>query len=430
MQTDNRAPYTHGMEIEQFADELPAEVRNYTMNNSEGVTDGWHLDGSGPRETAIGPTKNVKSILDTFFADTVDQGITWDWHSADSRGRGAGSHVHLCMARDVFDDEVAAWTITYNTCVELFPLLAPYFCHDWEQGFREGSGAVSRWASPTIQRLSQNSVADFVERPRSFRRSYDAVTFNEQRGEKPVTIELRANDAHPSMALNGLMLLRRVCGRAVEAGWSPKLVNHDTKLRHLYDVIYSRASRVGLMEAMQEPVPGGIRFEEGRGIPGVKQTEFETPFQVLRAIQRAYPQTPGTWTAYGEALVANGVDEEGPQNNVEGLWNIDSPVDEFEWPRGPDVDPAADVDPVDPDADLEDMEFVGAGRAEALREGGFETPADLQGADPEDVAHLVNGVGKNVARKLVAQVEGVDFGADGGEHWLETGSLDIATQVI
>jgi len=342
MKNDSRSPFTHGMEIEQFPGPLPNPVREYTMNNSCGRLTDWHNDASGPRETSIGAYKNCKTILNRFYQDTRDEDITWDWHGAQN-GAGAGSHVHLCVAGDVFDDPVTAWTISYNTVTEIFPFLAPYFCHDWENGFREGTSYrgselnVEHWAEGQTTRLSQDSVQDRVENPSSYRREYSSVTFNPAQGSgKPLTIELRANDAHPAMALNGLLTIRRVTGRAIEGGWSPKLENHRRTLERVYEKIYRRATDVGLITAMKEPIEGGITFQEGRGIPGVDQREFETAWEVLRAIQVAYPQTPNTWRCRAYNLVRTGRDEYSPANNTEALWNIDADQGEFSWQHGPD----------------------------------------------------------------------------------------------
>ena len=403
MQDDSRAPYTHGMEIEQFPDALPDEVRGVVMSNREGDIDGWHRDGSGPRETSLGPAKSAKSILTDWYDETRGRGITWDWH-AEVNGNGAGSHVHLCMDEAVFEDELAGWTITYNTSVELFPFLAPYFCHDWQTGFRE---SIDHWASPEITRYARSSIRDYVENPRGYSRSYDAVTFNSADGSKPVTVEIRANEAHPAMALNGLLLLRRVAGRAVEGGWSPKLENHRSTLRAVYGKVYDRAREVGLMTAMQEPIEGGITFQEDRGIPGVDQRHFETPFAVLRAIQRAYPQTPASWRARTEALVAAGEDGYAPKDNPDALWETDAPRGEFSWQNGPELGETPDVEPINADAtDVRQLKYVGEGRAEALEAAGYDEPATLAGADPETLAEEVATVGANVARKLIAQVDG------------------------
>lgn len=344
MKYDGRSPFTHGMEIEQFPDELDSDVRNFVMSNNHGSLTDWHNDASGPRETSIGAYKNTKTILNRVYGETRDAGtgITWDWHASNGSA-GAGSHVHLCVAEDVFEGEhVKAWTISYNTVVETFPFLAPFFCHNWEQGFRDGtryySGSqlnVERWAEGTLTRFSQDTVRERVNNPSRYSRSYESVTFNPEQGNKPLTIELRANDAHPAMALNGLLLIRRLTGRAIEAGWSPKLENHRATLQACYEKIYHRATEVGLLTAMQEPIDGGITFQEGRGLPGIDQREFESMWDVLRAIMIAYPQTPATWRKRAHILVREGRDDWGPQNNPDALWNMDADRGDFSWDRGP-----------------------------------------------------------------------------------------------
>lgn len=420
MQNDSRAPYTHGMEIEQFPNEIPSDVRNIVMSNHEGDINGWHNDASGPRETSLGPAKNVKSILSTFLDETAGRGITWDWHASNGSS-GAGSHVHLCMEEGVFEDPMEGWTITYNTAVELFPFLAPYFCHNWQDGFRDGTHQgyggglnINKWAEGQTTRYSQASIESYVENEHGYSRTYESVTFNSADSSKPVTVELRANDAHPAMALNGLLLLRRVAGCAVQAGWSPKLENHRATLNKVYEAVYETPceTEAGLMEAMQQPIEGGITFKPGRGIPGVEQEHFETPFEVLKAIQSAYPQTPGSWRRRGEILVASADDAHSPHENTDALWNIDADVGEFTWDNGPDVGEEPDVERAAPTDGIRDLKGVGEGRATALEAAGFLTPAHIRQATTDDLT-TADTVGRNTARELMAQVEGVRFNTEG-----------------
>lgn len=348
MKHDNRSPFTLGMEIEQFTAAVGERARSYTMNNNRGSLTSWHDDMSGPRETTLGPYKNAKSILNRWFTDTRDEDITWDWH-ASHNSAGAGSHVHLCVADDVFDDTLEAWTIAYNTCIELTPFFAPYFCHNWEEGFRDGtnySGGrlnVERWASGNTTRFSTSSVEDRVANPRRYGRDYSSVTFNGATSEgKPLTIEFRLNDAHPAMALYGLLGIRRAAGRAIEGGWSPKLEDHTATLNRCYDKIYHRSTEVGLMAAMQEPIEGGITFKEGRGLPGIDQREFDTMFEVLQKLENQCSRSPGSWRYRAQRLALSGRDAFGPQNNPNAIWHTDAPKGEFAWENGPSLDPEQD----------------------------------------------------------------------------------------
>lgn len=322
------------MEVEQFADHMPRAVYGNT-----GVLNDWHRDPSGPMETTIGPYKNAKSLLNLFYRGTRDEGNTWDWRAASAlsgRASGAGSHVHLCLDPDVFEDTLAGWTIAYNTVVELFPVFAPFFCHDWKRGFRHGTTSSSglsirRWADGTLRRYSQNSMERNVTRPSSFNRSYKSVTLSPRRHSKPMTVELRANDAHPVMALLGALALRRVTGRMVEREVSPKFENSQRTKEDMYEKIYERATSVGLLTAMQEPLE--LTFEEGRGIPSVDRRRFDSMFDLLRAIQMAYPYAP-SWRSRGYKLVGAGDDDHSPMNNPNALWAIDAAKGEFDWDSG------------------------------------------------------------------------------------------------
>lgn len=333
MKTTNKAPFTHGMEIEQTSGLMPAG----TTNNS-GVLANWHRDLSGPQETTIGPYKNAKSILNRFYAGTRDERGTWDWAAADG-STGCGSHVHVCLADDVFEDadDSVAWSIAYNTAVELAPFFAPFFCHNWQDGFRNGTQYngnqtnIRRWASPQLTRLSPNTLARSLRSPGG---RFQSVVFSPRAGDKPVTIELRMNDAHPGVGLTGALYVRRVAGRAIEGGYSPKLAERSM-LEQAYNTVYDDAMDMGLMEAMAQPAR--YEFLENRGIPGIDSLEFDSMLEVLKAILNAYPQTPHSWSYRVQRLVAQGDDAYSPAQNNDALWNLDAPIDQFEWDNGPDV---------------------------------------------------------------------------------------------
>jgi predicted flap endonuclease-1-like 5' DNA nuclease len=163
---------------------------------------------------------------------------------------------------------------------------------------------------------------------------------------------------------------------------------------------------------MQQPIEGGITFKPGRGIPGVEQEHFETPFEVLKAIQSAYPQTPGSWRRRGEILVASADDAHSPHENTDALWNIDADVGEFTWDNGPDVGEEPDVERAAPTDGIRDLKGVGEGRATALEAAGFLTPAHIRQATTDDLT-TADTVGRNTARELMAQVEGVRFNTEG-----------------
>jgi len=313
--------YSHGMEIEQDPDQAPRDVVQ---------GDDWHRDGSGPQETDYGAYNQVKSILNAFKDDC--DGSTWTWHNETTGGAGCGSHVHLNVGSD-FDDELQAWTITHNTVIELAPFMLPLFCADWTNGYRD---SVARWASPTTTRYSQDTLQSMVSNPRSQSRSYDAVTMNgADYSGKPLTLELRMNEAHPARAIVGLLFLRRVAGRCVEKGWSPKLAGDRSRvIAEIYDAAYDANDPI---EALRDA--GSIEFEDGRGIPGVGE-EFDNALEVLRAILGSMGTDHGNYKDRVKAFTMARIDgrhESGPEDLGREAWRVDegsrfwSMVDDRRW---------------------------------------------------------------------------------------------------
>jgi len=357
-------PIEHGMEVEQSADIVPHEIRH---NHSGKYMGEWHRDLSGPSELeAVGPSKHVGSLIKK-FSNTMrqyDDEEPWTWHSELSNGSGCGSHAHITFADGGASeaDKVTGMTIAWNTAVELTPFLAPFWCFNWKQGFRS---SVSRWASPTLTRKSQDSVRNALSRNRS--RNYESVTFNPATGSKPLTIELRLVENHPAFALVGLTFLRRTMTKCMRGGWSPKLAgDRRQKLNELYSAIYNARSHGGLIEAMQSVGP--FTFEEGRGIPGSDKLEYETAWDVLQKIMAVNGIDRGAYDDHVKKLVqaaGNGTEIEvdfsgehasgamitvadggtvsysgselGPQNNTRAMWHtFDS---DFSWDVGPEVNP-------------------------------------------------------------------------------------------
>jgi hypothetical protein len=196
-----------------------------------------------------------------------------------------------------------------------------------------------------------------------------AVTLSPRRGSKPTTVELRMNEAHPAFALVGLTFLRRTMTKAMRGGWSPKLAgNRRARLNELYRAIYS-ADRYedGLVGAMKSAGP--FRFEEGRGIPGSDQLEYDSAWDVLLKVMAVNGIDRGAYDDHVKKLVqaagrgdevvvregeantgeldnrafADGGEtslsgsELGPQNNLRAMWHTMDP--DFSWDVGPDVDP-------------------------------------------------------------------------------------------
>jgi len=360
----NGLPLEHGMEIEQDGDVVPSEI----LRDSRGEYFGrWESDLSGPREFPdLGPRKQVKSLV-TRFQDTArqyDDEEPWSWHNETGAGDGCGSHAHITFADQTEGDRerfVEGMTIAWNSAVELTPFLAPFFCSDWENGFR---GSINRWASPQLTRYSQSTMDRKVRRNND--RTYDSVTLSPREGSKPITIELRLNEAHPSFALVGLTFLRRTMTKAMRGGWSPKLAgDRRGQLNELYRAVYRGGD---VIESMQEAGP--FEFKEGRGIPGSDQLEFDSAWDVLMKVMavngidrgayddhvkkliqkagsgdevRVHQSEAPAGAVTGNAMAADGGElvytgsAIGPQNNGRALWHTCD--DDFSWDVGPDVDP-------------------------------------------------------------------------------------------
>lgn len=362
MKHTGKAPFSLGMEIEQIGHRLPSGYYSSELD--------WELDGSGPMEATIGGPKTTAAMLARFYRATRDSIGTWEWHAASNtsgQANGCGSHVHLGLVPRVFEDDVVANTIAYNSVIELAPFFAPFWCHDWERGFRHGTyyggtfatargePNIDTWAVPQTVRASPMSMRRILRGSRApGTTSYPSIRANKSRESenKPFTCEIRMNDGHPAMALAGLLLLRRVVGNAIERGDSVKLANRDATLRALYNAIYTEARSEGLMTVMKRPLPSGeIRFMEGRGLPGISALTFETPFDVLCALQSKYQTcsvAESRMSRRPNELVRTGDDRNSPSRNNRTLWDVDAPEGEFTWEHGP-----ADRDYVGREADTE-----------------------------------------------------------------------------
>ena len=279
----NKIPMTHGMEVEQH--DVPHEIQNDYDNKFWGH---WEYDASGPMEMEFGPGKHVKRLIDDFNETALqyDQ-QPWTWKSSDG-STGAGSHVHFNVEMlETEDDTVTGWTIAYNTILDLLPFFAPFFCHDWEKGFRNGTNYnpnllnINKWAKPETTRMSRDRMHGYYHGRVS--REYKSITLNPRLNDKPMTIELRLSDSHPAFALTGSYFLRKIAKRCFERDASVKIDRQasDTSdvLKTLYDRIYDLPDRKNMIDVLQEDLK--IVFE--REIPGLKQ-EYESPWAVLLAI--------------------------------------------------------------------------------------------------------------------------------------------------
>lgn len=351
-----RIPMTHGMEIEQF--DLPNEISQDPEGKYWGT---WEHDPSGPREIEIGPGKHVKRLIGDFNETARQYGrLPWVWASSNGSS-GAGSHVHFNV--DNVDDEettIKAWTIAYNTIVDLLPVLSPFFCHNWEEGFRDGTDYdssqtnVEHWASPVTARYDTDSMRQYYQRPDSFSRAYDAITANpSDHTGKPLTLELRLSDSHPVFALTGSYYLRKTVKRCFDRDWSVKIDRQASQginiVREMYDRIYHIPDGSNLINELQRPLR--IEFEDGREVPNLDST-YACPYDLLEDI--LIEITPRWGEDRADRRASNLVRYAGdlvrsrrsdpfvenvsripcPSRNERAIWHMDT--EQFSWQVGPD----------------------------------------------------------------------------------------------
>ena len=337
----SEARASYGMEIEQTKSNVPSDVHGMDYGDS-GTFGGWHTDGSGPIETDLGPYKLAKSLAKKFVRETraaSGSDTPWTWTAANNRvgsANGNGSHVHyeLNNPDGISDDEVKeAWTIAYNTIVELTPLMAPFFCHDWVEGFRSGTNYsyggetnVGHYAEKQTTRLSQDSVWQKVRHGHASR-SYDAVTWNgSDVGGKPLTLELRLNDAHPSIAMVGLSMMKKLVVEAIERGWSVKTANGS--LDYNWEAAYAPAtSRFNLFTTLGDSP--SVEFHENRGIPRLEGQSFDSALDALVAVIESFSPKAGSWRdrvmnqwIHETATGPIEVESVNPHNCQESLWTL------------------------------------------------------------------------------------------------------------
>lgn len=334
----NEARASFGMEIEQFSSDVPRSVSNY------GPLGDWHSDASGPIETEVGPYKLAKPLAKKVtqkLQDTTGREVPWEWKAASHRSGtadGAGSHVHFHLNDPdsvSLDDKVEAWTIAYNTIVELTPIFAPFFCADWKNGFRSGttyprSGEhnVNKWADPQTTRLSQSSIRSSVENGRASR-SYKSVTLNGSRhGSKPLTIELRVNDAHTNIAMVGLTMMKKLVVEAIERGWSVK--SEGNALNRTYEAVYPDHGRNGIFSDMASS--GEISFQENRGIPRLEGQSFDSSLEALQAIIDSFSPKEDGWRDRVSSWVRTANVDANPIDHQQELWTVIDEDSDWEIP--------------------------------------------------------------------------------------------------
>jgi len=223
-------PVSFGYEIEQEDVDIAEPLRELYV---------WHYDGSDPYETALPPALHPGRLIFSFLRFVHGHGITWKWKgeyydTQYRRWRGCGSHVHFRVRAELsefyhFPSIAEAWSVLYNTLIECVPILLPLTSSDTSKPLRREFG---RWNHAAISRLSPSTIGRFLD-PYWQGREYTYVTLNRHRDpKKPLTVEVRLNEAHPTLAYTFSIVLNRIVRRCFERGfWSPKLRDRHRVLR-------------------------------------------------------------------------------------------------------------------------------------------------------------------------------------------------------
>jgi len=145
----------------------------------------------------------------------------------------------------------------------------------------------------------------------------------------------------------------------------------------------------------------------------LREAGYETVEHLRVATEEQLTEVEGVGAALAARIKADvgdvAVDEE-PEAEVE---EADAEADEAEPAESPageaePADAAADeAEPVEDYEDLTDISGVGDSKADALREAGYETVADVRGASQDELAE-VEGVGMALAARIKADVGGLE----------------------
>lgn len=376
-----KVPVNFGFELEQ----KPADigVPQHRILNREsfqhyGLT--WDYDLSGPYEAQLpagtrGSMRYPGREVHQFYRLLAQQGNFWNWKGEFS-GNGCGCHMHFSARTEIEspyrlqENPYEAWTVLYNTLVEVVPFLKPLFA--WgKEGIFSHRESIRSWASDRRLRLSVSSVRNKLDNPTGFGEDkHNSVAFHPASGEpeerdglgslfstrsrfvtpqvgvaaKPITVEMRMNEAHPSATYLSGILLNRIVRKCIERGYrSPKLevsnaakfrgtsLDRDELLENMTDLSsksydwISRGRFSSLYDLYDSHIKD-IRFQENRGIPLLDE-QYDSYMDLFKAILRKYiPTYPPL------ARVALFYYDEGDPwsgMNQTHFWEIFAPLNEF-----------------------------------------------------------------------------------------------------
>jgi len=308
---------------ERWGDPVPCESK-------------WMYDGSGPAEWSYGISKIGANVLKMFLNDWFYNSPThyvWEWRAeylSNGRHHGCGSHTHL---RPVLQNGNIGetWATAWNTVVTLLPFMMPFFV--WKERARL---EASTWARPYYRRYAPATIEEKVRAldGNNGRDNYCIVSLTGiTYCPKPLTIEIRISETHPTFSLAGMQILNRIIGGAFKRGYISPKVTPDTE-RKLLEIEERVVCREPVYEVLEDVGP--IEFLPGRGIPGIKKLVFKNAWEVTKAIcnilLRHGRDVWGRWTV----RVAKLISERGiPAENSWACWRVLEK--DFNWEE-PEID--------------------------------------------------------------------------------------------
>jgi len=229
------------------------------------------------------------------------------------------------------------WATAHNTLIEIYPWILPLFCAGAPDVFRFRV-SISRWAEFVHKRYGPSGMREklsqgYVDHP------YHAVALNRKTRDKPLTLEIRLNEAHPCIAYMAICIMNRIIRKCYERGYlSPKLALMEGDRARLYrdyikEAVMTSATRNrDLYDTLEEYVQrwvqdyGPIPFE--REIPRLKK-HYDSYFELFRDIMRHYmfftnPIEYRVWMLFSH--------KGNPRKNWRRVWYLfHAPKGEFYW---------------------------------------------------------------------------------------------------
>ena len=348
-------PVTFGMEIEQpptliqnrlinkFYSDCHDHSRGFSTFNPTSPYD-WCKDGSGPRETNLPPSTHILSQLKKFITYIGENNALWDWVNEYSGGSSiiggglsaCGSHIHFRLREDMIENHLIndAWATLYNTILEVSMLMMPMLCHGSRPRnsfcFRRGAAGSGRsWADLKTTRYSGPTFGrHYIHGTIPNGRHYWFLTPNKRTG-KVLTLEIRANEAHPSIVYCFASYIIRIVREVFNKGMvSPKLANRirtTGDINGAYQI--SAQQNQNIYRSLSQQV-SNIKFLPGRGIPKLK-LQYDSYLKCFDDILIKYHSTGSLISSRTSFLFRQRGE---PWKNPNAIWNVlTSYKGDFKW---------------------------------------------------------------------------------------------------